>query len=197
MPAAHHRFRSVKWISCILIPVTLFIVFPSSHEYMTQSDSWSTSVTRRNSSCKHDVHIYTSRGTVLTTKRCYPLLINFAHQCCRRAQQQNCVTGLANGIQQCLKLNMRVFDHDHGFFKMNEHILLQKRGAGYWLWKPYVLLRELYLAEEGDVIVYSDAAVDVIENIDYLVRLTQDQDVITFEQASKVTIAFEIAHRHI
>jgi hypothetical protein len=63
------------------------------------------------------------------------------------------------------------------------------RGAGYWLWKPYVVLRELALAAEGDIIIYSDAAVHVIADVEHLIKLTKHQDVITFHQHWKVSVA--------
>jgi hypothetical protein len=99
---------------------------------------------------------------------------------------KNCITGLANGVKQCLKADMNIFDHDRQFVARNRHILNHERGSGYWLWKPYILLKELYLASEGDIIIYSDAAVNFVENITHLIRLTQNQDVIVFEQDWKV-----------
>ena len=130
-------------------------------------------------SCHH-VRICHANGSFRIEQRCYPVLINFAHQCCQKAQEQNCQTGLAHGIRQCLKLNMQIFDDDQQFAKRNKDILNRKRGAGYWLWKSYGIYRELYYARDGDIIVYSDSAVDFIGNIQNLVRLTEHQDVIVF-----------------
>lgn len=36
-------------------------------------------------------------------------------------------------------------------------ILSQKRGGGYWLWRPFILLQQLNKIEDGDIIVYLDA----------------------------------------
>ncbi|CAF0805595.1 unnamed protein product [Adineta steineri] len=138
-----------------------------------------------NSTCTDNISIYNSNGSPTTIQRCYPLLINFAHKCCQRSQQRNCNTGLINGIRQCIKMNMSIFDNDQQFMKRNKHILNQTRGAGYWLWKPYIILKELYLAREGDIIIYSDATVNFIRNIQPLIDLTKYQDVITFKHTSK------------
>ena len=112
--------------------------------------------------------------------RCYPLLINFADGCCRRSQKNNCLTGLQYGIRQCMMFNKQILKINPDFLARNRHILRRKRGAGYWLWKPYIILRELYLASEGDIIVYSDAAVDFVANISHLTKLTEKQDIIVF-----------------
>lgn len=48
-------------------------------------------------------------------------------------------------------------DIDKDFYENNKHILDQKRGAGYWLWKPYFIYKELVKANDGDIIFYVDA----------------------------------------
>lgn len=48
-------------------------------------------------------------------------------------------------------------DLDDGFKKKNAAILSYKRGAGLWLWKPYIVLRTLEKLDNGDVLFYSDA----------------------------------------
>ena len=42
------------------------------------------------------------------------------------------------------------------FYEDNFHILQAKKGLGYWLWKPYIILQELLKLDNGDVLVYSD-----------------------------------------
>ncbi|WP_146182865.1 hypothetical protein [Limnohabitans sp. Jir72] len=48
-------------------------------------------------------------------------------------------------------------DLDSDFCEKNEGILKEKRGAGYWLWKPEIILQELKTLKIGDVLVYCDA----------------------------------------
>lgn len=40
----------------------------------------------------------------------------------------------------------------------------EKRGAGYWLWKPYILSQELSKLNYGDVLVYCDAGCEIDAN---------------------------------
>ncbi len=129
--------------------------------------------------------------TSSSEQRCYPLLINFAHQCCRRAQRRNCLTGLQFGIQQCVMFNKLSLNTNPTFVNRNKNILERKRGAGYWLWKPYLIFQELYLALDGDIILYSDALVNFVANISYLIELTTKQDMIIFELTGfKVRVNF-------
>ncbi len=49
------------------------------------------------------------------------------------------------------------------------------RGAGcYWLFKPYIMHKELQTMNEGDVLVYADAGVEIVNNINYIVERCQD-----------------------
>ena len=190
---AYHKPRRPCPTSCprfpklMLLIFILFLSFLSINHYAITDDAWSTADTFGNHSCDHRVNVNYPDGTTESVQRCYPLLINFAHGCCRKAQRENCRTGLAHGIRQCLPMNKSLFDHDPQFVAKNKHILDRKRGAGYWLWKPYLVSRELALAAEGDIIIYSDAAVHVIADVEHLIKLTQHQDVITFKQHWKVS----------
>jgi hypothetical protein len=47
---------------------------------------------------------------------------------------------------------------DPVFKKQNAHILQHSRGAGYWLWKPYVILKRLGELSDGDVLCYCDSS---------------------------------------
>jgi hypothetical protein len=119
------------------------------------------------------------------------LHINFAHGCCKRAQKHNCLTGLQHGIQQCIMFNKRILDNNPEFINRNKNILQRKRGAGYWLWKLFIIFQELHLARDGDIIVYSDASVNFIANISYLIKLTEKQDIIVFRLIGwKVIVTF-------
>ncbi len=136
--------------------------------------------------------------TKSSERRCYPLLINFAHQCCKRAQKNNCLTGLQYGIHQCIMFNKRSLDNNPDFVNRNKDILERERGAGYWLWKPYLIFQELYLARDGDIIMYSDAKVDFIANISHLIKLTTKQDIIVFKLiGQKVRVTFHVSSKEL
>lgn len=41
-------------------------------------------------------------------------------------------------------------------YSSNRSVFDQKRGAGYWAWKPWAILRAIDSASEGDIVVYQD-----------------------------------------
>ncbi|MBT8411913.1 MAG: hypothetical protein KJP02_08970, partial [Octadecabacter sp.] len=53
------------------------------------------------------------------------------------------------------------------FWAQNQAILSLPRGAGYWLWKPYIILEQLRSLPEGDVLLYSDAGRGLVAQVTY------------------------------
>lgn len=48
-------------------------------------------------------------------------------------------------------------DIEDSFYQKNKEILMAERGAGYWLWKPYIILDMLNKIEDDDYLVYMDS----------------------------------------
>lgn len=61
------------------------------------------------------------------------------------------------------------------FYKTYENILNCKRGAGYWLWKPFILLETLNNFNEGDLIIYLDSQ-HIIHNRDIINFINENLD---------------------
>lgn len=73
-------------------------------------------------------------------------------------------------------------DLDRKFREENQEIFSQKRGGGYWLWKPYLILRTLNQMEENAVLVYSDSGGFFVKNIRAMLKyFPERQDVMCFE----------------
>ena len=51
------------------------------------------------------------------------------------------------------------------FYKKNKNILDEPRGAGYWLWKPYIILETFKQIDEGDVVLYIDSSDTFKDNV--------------------------------
>jgi hypothetical protein len=60
------------------------------------------------------------------------------------------------------------------FYKKNKYILDMPRGNGYWIWKPFIILETFQGLEDGDVVLYSDAGLSVIDNLTPLFDVTRD-----------------------
>ena len=71
---------------------------------------------------------------------------------------------------------------DDDFRRRNAEILAARRGAGYWIWKPYVVLKHLVeRAEFGDVVVYCDSLYDFKTELPLEEWFENDPDVVAFE----------------
>lgn len=97
-------------------------------------------------------------------------LINYADKRFYKAQQMNRETGLmVGGFDECISLDRA--DLDLSFVRANRKILEQPRGAGYWLWKPYIIAKTLTKINQGDLLFYSDAGAWFINKIDPLLPI--------------------------
>jgi len=59
------------------------------------------------------------------------------------------------------------------FWKKNQYILNNDRGVGYWCWKPFIILETFKTLDEGDIVLYSDAGVSVIDDLNPLFEVAQ------------------------
>ena len=50
------------------------------------------------------------------------------------------------------------------FEQKNQHILSQKRGACYWLWKPYIIKHTLDSMQDGEHLCYCDALYQFVDH---------------------------------
>lgn len=64
-----------------------------------------------------------------------------------------------------------------------QHSILQEQtGAGYWLWKPYLILKTLQDTPDGAIVMYADSGLIIRQPIQqYLTeQFTQDKDILAF-----------------
>ena len=110
------------------------------------------------------------------------VLINYADDKYRKYQKYNSKTGLSKGgFDKVIEYSPK--DIDQEYYDNNKSIFDIKRGAGLWLWKPYVILKALNSLNEGDYIFYADSGSYFINKIDHLIhRLEKDDiDIMTFD----------------
>lgn len=65
------------------------------------------------------------------------------------------------------------------FINENKEIFKYSRGGGYWLWKPYIILRELEKMEDTDILLYVDSGSHLLAPIDSLLD-KYSEDMIIF-----------------
>jgi hypothetical protein len=77
------------------------------------------------------------------------------------------VSALQNNVHEVKVYGPK--DIDAKFRKANAAILDQPRGCGYWLWKPYFIDHELKKMKEGDYLIYCDAGVEIVNNVNHII----------------------------
>lgn len=93
------------------------------------------------------------------------ILINYADGLYYQAQRLNSATGREiAGFTDVIEFNRSRLQPE--FVEDNINIFSRKRGAGYWLWKPYIILKTLESASEDDLIFYCDSGASFINSFD-------------------------------
>ena len=88
--------------------------------------------------------------------------INYAHNRYLQAQRYCCETAIANGFDESKAYGFH--DLSKEFVESNLYTLSQPRGAGYWLWKPYFILKTLEVISEDDWLMYTDSGMFFVRN---------------------------------
>ena len=75
--------------------------------------------------------------------------------------------------------------HRTAFYSENKAILDLARGAGYWLWKPFIISETLKEMEEGDCLIYSDSGIEVVADLTPLFRIALERELVFFSGAGQ------------
>lgn len=71
---------------------------------------------------------------------------------------------------------------DFKFIKKNKSILAEKRGSGYWLWKPYFIYKTLLKMKDNDILLYCDSGLEFISDPTPLLSLVNSENSIILFQ---------------
>lgn len=102
--------------------------------------------------------------------------ITFACNCCKKSKERAIKSAKFPGgfdftTVHDLDSLSRKFKHAYS------GILRQKRGCGYWLWKPYIILKTLVEnMSDDDLVMYQDAGAYLIGDAGPLLKLSYDSD---------------------
>lgn len=86
-------------------------------------------------------------------------------------------SALRHGANHSIMFNEKCYDHL--FSTLNKDILESDRGAGYWLWKPYIIYNNLLRLSNNDILIYTDAGVEIVNNLSYIID-SMDNDIFLF-----------------
>lgn len=110
------------------------------------------------------------------------IAINYSDENFRDAQKLNTKTAYTKGrVDKVIEYSPK--DIDSEFYKKYEDILNCNRGGGYWLWKPYIILKTMNSMDNGDYLFYCDSGAAYINKVEYLIDSLEksNQDIMPFE----------------
>lgn len=88
-------------------------------------------------------------------------LINYADRCYYTGQKLNSSSGLRfYNFDKVIEYGYKDLDDEYKL--KNQHILSQTRGAGYWVWKPYIVKKTLEMLQDGDIVFYCDSGTEFL-----------------------------------
>lgn len=106
-------------------------------------------------------------------------LVSYASNNMIISQEKLVVSSLKYGVEKTFSYGPDCIDPM--FYSMNKKTLDAERGAGFWLWKPYVTNKALHSGylHEGDYLIYSDAGVEILNDVRHLTNAV-DEDILLF-----------------
>jgi hypothetical protein len=97
-------------------------------------------------------------------------LVNYSDKSHHNSQKENSNSALKfGGFDNVFSFNLQ--DLGDEFITENKSIMSQARGAGYWMWKPFVIKKALEMMGDNDILMYSDSGISFIKNIDELIDI--------------------------
>jgi hypothetical protein len=97
-------------------------------------------------------------------------LVCFATRAFERSQQRLAASALRAGVEQVHCWNRERLEATR-FYHTNRCLLDHPRGAGYWVWKPFIIRETMDLADPGDLIIYADSGIEIVGDLAPLSRL--------------------------
>jgi len=104
------------------------------------------------------------------------IIVSYANDLYKKSQLLLSDTALNIGMVNDSIMYDDKWLHTTDFYKnskRNQYILNQRRGNGFFMWKPFIILNAFKELEDGDVVLYSDAGVKVIGNLNPLFEVAQ------------------------
>lgn len=104
-------------------------------------------------------------------------LVTFATENMSQSMELCVQSAYKHGVDVCWPQNQNTISSE--FRELNKQILESKRGAGYWLWKPYHIYKAMLLCEENDILIWADAGVEFVANVNQIIS-RMDEDIFFF-----------------
>lgn len=102
-------------------------------------------------------------------------LVSYANARFYQSQEKLSRSALRFGVDKVLAYREKDLIGTN-FYNKNNEILQMKRGAGYWIWKPYFILQAMSKAKENDIVVYCDSGIEVIKPLNPLFEICKQRN---------------------
>lgn len=130
--------------------------------------------TKWNSNAKRYAIANTTVREMQQQAKNYYYYITFTQNCCKSALARALTRAKEFGFDEVISYNGSVFTND--FRAQHANILQHPRGAGFWLWKPYTILKTLVQNMQwGDYLCYVDAGSELIRDPGPLIDFARHQ----------------------
>lgn len=111
-------------------------------------------------------------------------MLSYGHNCCEESKARAVNYAVDFGLVDYAEA-MDLSQLSVPFQISHQKILRQRKGAGYWLWKSYIILKTLLTKmNDGDLLLYLDAGAYLIKDTGPLYKACMDADpsVLSFHQ---------------
>ena len=103
------------------------------------------------------------------------VLTNLSNKLYEESRQRLNDSALKHGIKEINSFDFEEIKK-YPFYEINKKMLDTPKGIGYWLWKPFIILEVMKKIDEGDIIVYADCGIEIIENLDPLLSICKESN---------------------
>jgi hypothetical protein len=113
-------------------------------------------------------------------------LLTYGTRQFNKSKRTLCASALKHGADRTVSLSPSSIRKTE-FYKTNRLTFQIARGAGQWLWKPYIIAEQLKKISENDFLIYSDAGIEIIADLNYLIRLCakSEKQILLFNSHNK------------
>lgn len=79
----------------------------------------------------------------------------------------------ANGVDKVYQWGRAALEQTE-FYSQNKEILDTPRGSGLWCWKSYIILDLMQRLPDGDIVIYTDAGVEIVAPVQNIINRMRD-----------------------
>ncbi len=106
-------------------------------------------------------------------------LVNCASEKFYKRQKKQNESALKFGIDKVFSYTDDILKQTE-FYEKNKETFSHKKGGGYWIWKPYILLEAMKKINYGDILFYVSAGAEIISDVKPLVDLCKKNGIVFF-----------------